>query len=199
LSDAGVLAENKLFATLDPTVRKFGLDSGQDILLIDTVGFIRKLPHNLIEAFKSTLEETLYADVLVHVIDSTSPEYEVQRKVVVELLKSLGAADKPTISAYNKIDLVDENTVIPYPDETAVKISAKTKLNINLLLEQIKKVLPEGYIEAEGIIPYSEGSILSILHNNGKMLSEEYINDGIKIKAFIKKEIYNKYNKYFHK
>jgi GTP-binding protein HflX len=198
LSDAGVLAENKLFATLDPTVRKFELDNGQDILLIDTVGFIRKLPHNLIEAFKSTLEETLFADVLVHVIDSTSAEYEVQRKVVIELLENLGATNKPIISAYNKIDCIDEKTIIPYPDEIAVKISAKTKLNINSLLEAIKKSLPEGYIEVEGVIPYNEGGILSIIHNNGKMLSEEYIGEGIKVKAFVKKEIYNKYSKYFN-
>lgn len=196
LSSAGVLAENKLFATLDPTARKITLANGQDIILVDTVGFIRKLPHHLVQAFKSTLEEAVFADVLVHVIDSNSHEHETQRKIVLSILENLGAKEKPMITAYNKTDLVGEDEIIPYPDELWIKISAKLNQNLDNLLDMVKDVLPEKFIEICGIIPYSSGNIISMLHENGKVVSEEYVNEGIKVKAFVSQEVYNKIRKY---
>ncbi len=197
LSGSAVLAENKLFATLDPTVRKVSLDLGQEILLIDTVGFIRKLPHHLVSAFKSTLEETVYADVLIHVIDSSSKEFETQRKVVLQILNQLGAKDKPIITAYNKIDLMNIDDIQGYPDEIWVKISAKNEIGLDSLLQEIKNILPQQYIEFDGIIPYQYGNILNKVHENGTILEEEYMENGIRIKAIGNNQLYQTVSKFF--
>lgn len=196
LSSADVLAEDKLFATLDPTVRKVALDNGQDILLIDTVGFIRKLPHHLVESFKSTLEETLYADIIIHVIDSGSEEYDIQRRIVLEILNKLGAADKPIITAYNKIDLISNSENLGNPDETYVKISAKKEIGLDKLIELIKTELPQNYFEFKGLIPYSDGNVLNKIHENGTVLEEEYVEGGVSIKAVLGIELYQMLNKY---
>ena len=195
LSSANVLAQDKLFATLDPTVRKITLDNGQDILLIDTVGFIRKLPHHLIQAFQSTLEETVHSDVLLHIIDSSSEEFGMQRDVVLNLLENINASDKPMIMVYNKIDLLDEE-ILKIPDHNFIKISAKNNMGLEELLNEIIMVLPEKIQEINLLLPYSEGNIVSLIHENGKVIEEEYTNDGIKLKAYLNNEMYNRYSKY---
>ena len=197
LTDAGVLAEDKLFATLDPIVREMELSDGQKILLIDTVGFIRKLPHHLVNAFKSTLEETLYADVLLHVIDCSSNEHEVQKQVVLNILEQLGASNKPIVTAYNKVD-ISENEIVAAPEENLVKISAKNGIGIEQLTVAIENALPEKLLNIEGVIPYSEGHLCSLLHEKGFIKSEEYTGEGIKINAKVKKDFYQKYCKNFN-
>lgn len=197
LTDAGVLAEDKLFATLDPIVRELELSDGQKVLLIDTVGFIRKLPHHLVEAFKSTLEETLYADVLIHVIDSSSNEYEIQKQVVLNILSQLGASNKPIVTVYNKIDILKDE-VIDTPEENSVKISAKRNIGIEELITVIENALPEKLLDIEGIIPYCDGYLVSLLHEKGLVRSEEYREEGIKINAQVKKDFYQKYSKHFN-
>lgn len=197
LTNAGVLAEDKLFATLDPIVREMELSDRQKVLFIDTVGFIRKLPHHLVEAFKSTLEEILYADVLVHVIDSSSSEYEIQKQVVLNILGQLGASDKSIVTAYNKVD-ISGNEIIADHEENSVKISAKSDIGIEKLIAAIENALPEKLLDIEGIIPYSEGHMVSLLHEKGFIKAEEYTEEGIKINARVKKDFFQKYSKYFN-
>ena len=177
LTDAEVMAENKLFATLDTTSRGLVLDDNRKILLIDTVGFIRKLPHHLVEAFKSTLEETVSADFLLHVIDVSNPQYENHIKVVEKVLEELGAAGKPTINVYNKIDKIDSDMLY----SEGVGISAKTGKNIDVLMRLIEKTAPGQKKEISVLVPYSEGSLVSRLHEEQKILSEEYVAEGTKI------------------
>lgn len=185
LTDADVFAENKLFATLDPTSRGFTLEDNRQILIIDTVGFIRKLPHKLVEAFKSTLEEAVVADLLIHVIDASSPSKNEHIKVVNDVLKDIGAVGKPRIAAFNKCDNSDCALFLPNNadgyDET-VRISAKTGENTDKLINSIARLAPGKKEEITVILPYSEASLLNTLHTKQKVLSEEYTNDGIKIK-----------------
>jgi len=196
LSDSQVYAEDKLFATLDPTVRKVTLKSGQDIVISDTVGFINKLPHDLVVAFKSTLEEVTYADLLIHVVDGSNPNYGDQIEVVNKVLSDLGADNKPTILAVNKIDrnMPVSSTYSPElrtsPD--LVFISAKNKINLDMLLERIEYYVNLNKKVYELIIPYSEGSLLAYLHENGKVLEEEYRETGVYIKGEFDSIVVNK-------
>lgn len=196
LSDSQVYAEDKLFATLDPTVRKVTLKSGQDIVISDTVGFINKLPHDLVVAFKSTLEEVTYADLLIHVVDGSNPNYGDQIEVVNKVLSDLGADNKPTILAVNKIDrnMPVSSTYSPElrtsPD--LVFISAKNKINLDMLLERIEYYVNLNKKVYELLIPYAEGSLLAYLHENGKVLEEEYRETGVYIKGEFDSIVVNK-------
>ena len=191
LTDARILAEDKLFATLDPTTRNLVLESGQQILLTDTVGFIRKLPHHLIEAFKSTLEEAKYADVILHVVDASNPVHDKQMHIVYETLENLGVKDKPIITAFNKIDALEEVEIMKdlKADET-VRISAKNKIGLDHLLDTIEGILREQKQLIEKVFPYSEVGKIQAIRKYGQLLEEEYQEEGIFVKAYVPKEIY---------
>ncbi len=201
LTDAGVLAENKLFATLDPTQRSLMLSDNREILLVDTVGFIRKLPHHLVKAFKSTLEEAVLADVLIHVIDVSNDEYDTHISVVNKILSELGAGGKPTVAVLNKIDLLEKKD-IPNSIESCTKtvpISAKDKIGIDELVSVIEDVVPGRKREVDIKLPYSEAKLVSLLHENQVVISEEYEQDGIMIRALIDATCYEKMRQYIVK
>ena len=184
LTNAGILAEDKLFATLDPTTRKFVLPSTREILLTDTVGFIRKLPHHLVEAFKSTLDEVVYADALLIVSDITDPEVGAHIEVTEGIIEELSAADKPRIYVYNKSDKV-ESVSYAVPRERTVIVSAKENLGIDKLLETIETVVHDGKKECLLLIPYSEQGVVNSLYNKCTVLSVDYEGDGIYVKAVL--------------
>lgn len=197
LTDAGVFAEDKLFATLDTTSRAITLSDNRRIVLIDTVGFIRKLPHYLIEAFKSTLEEATEADFLLHVIDVSGEETENHIRVVRNVLDEIGAGGKPVINVYNKCDL--NSAYIPGGYDTAAKkvfISAKTGKGINELMEAIAETAPGKKREYKLLVPYSDGDILNILHTEEKVISETYTADGVEIDVLLDDIAYIKLKKY---
>lgn len=199
LTGADVLCEDKLFATLDPTVRGITLSDGRNVLLVDTVGFISKLPHHLIEAFKSTLEEVTYADAILNVVDASSEEYEKHIKVVNSILAGLKAHEKPTICVFNKVDMKINQTVLPKEVEGCefvVEISAKTEYNTDKLLELIGEILPGKKEKVSLLIPYSDGSILSMLHSEHNVLEEEYIAEGVRVVVMIDSITYNELRKY---
>jgi len=183
LSGSNVLVEDKLFATLDPVVRKLPLPEGGECLLVDTVGFIRKLPHELVEAFRSTLEEALYADLLVVVSDLSSPEYLAQRQTVLEVLNSLGAGGKPMIEALNKSDVAANVGEIEPPD--AIVISAATGAGLDRLTAEIGKRVQKLRAKVELIVPYDRGAALSLLHREGQILEEEYLPEGTRVVAML--------------
>jgi GTP-binding protein HflX len=188
LTDASVLAEDKLFATLDPTIRAITLDDGREPMLVDTVGFIRKLPHHLIEAFKSTLEEAVFADLLIIVIDSSSDEYEQHIRVVNGILKDIGAEAKPRIYLFNKIDEKPQDLVLPsdIADADAVlEISAKSGEGLSKFREVLGEVLPGKKQRVRVLIPYDKGSVLSVLHREQTVLSESYEAEGTLVEAFV--------------
>lgn len=191
LTHASVLEEDKLFATLDPTTRNLKLGSGQEILLTDTVGFIRKLPHHLIEAFRSTLEEAKYADIIIHVVDSSNPQREKQMHIVYETLQNLGVSGKKMITLFNKQDQVEEDAVgkDAKADKT-LKISAKTGEGLEQLLEVLEEILREDKQFLEGIFPYDKGGQLTVIRKYGELLEEEYRENGIYVKAFVPVELY---------
>ncbi len=191
LTHASVLGEDKLFATLDPTTRNLKLGSGQEILLTDTVGFIRKLPHHLIEAFRSTLEEAKYADIIIHVVDSSNPQREKQMHIVYETLQNLGVSGKKMITLFNKQDQVEEDAVgkDAKADKT-LKISAKTGEGLEQLLEVLEEILREDKQFLEGIFPYDKGGQLTVIRKYGELLEEEYRENGIYVKAFVPVELY---------
>lgn len=193
LTNAGVLEEDKLFATLDPTTRNLVLESGQEILLTDTVGFIRKLPHHLIEAFKSTLEEAKYADYIIHVVDASNPQMDKQMHIVYETLESLGVNDKKIITLFNKQDKVEQPEILrDFKADKTLKISAKTGEG----LEEVKAVLEEFLREdkqlLEGTFPYEAAGQIQQIRKYGELLEEEYRENGIYIKAFVPVEIFHK-------
>ena len=192
LTGAGIPAENKLFATLDPTTRNLELDSGQQILLTDTVGFISKLPHHLVDAFKSTLEEAVYADVILHVVDASNPAMDSQMHVVYDTLEKLGAHDKPIITAFNKIELTDNLILRDFKADKIVRISAKHGNGINELKDTIEAVLRESKIFLEKTYSYTEASKIALIRKYGQLLSEEYVAEGIEVKAYVPTEIYDK-------
>lgn len=197
LTDASVQAEDKLFATLDPTQRSLSLSDGREIMLIDTVGFIRKLPHHLIKAFKSTLEEAAFADILIHVIDCSNAEYETHITVVNSILKEIGAGQKPTISVFNKIDMCTSH--IPYAkpfSDNTVYISAKNEVGISELIKAIEDTAPGKKQRARLIIPYSEGKLVAYLHEYQTVISENYGADGIETEVLVDSVCYNKMRKY---
>lgn len=182
LTQAGVLAEDKLFATLDPTARRLTLKNGREIMLIDTVGLISRLPHQLVDAFRSTLEEALWADVILNVCDASNPECSAHTAVTQNLLDSLGCAGKPIINVLNKCDLVPN--ILDYDlIGKNVRISAKTGYGIDELLEQIEKALPQTRRRVRMLIPFDKGSIAGALRENGVVHSQEYTENGILIEA----------------
>ena len=191
LTGAGVLEEDQLFATLDPTTRQRELESGQKILLTDTVGFIHKLPHHLINAFRSTLEEAKYADMIIHVVDASNPQMEQQMSVVYETLENLGVKDKTIITAFNKTDKMDAAAIYSLRDDKAddtVCISAKTGAGTQKLLQMIEKVLRESKIYVEQVVPYDKAGQIAVIRKYGQLLEEEYREDGILVRAYIPAE-----------
>ena len=194
LTDANILAEDKLFATLDPTTRKLKLGSGQEILVTDTVGFIRKLPHHLIEAFKSTLEEAKYANLLVHMVDASNEEASSQMLVVYDTLRSLDVVDKDIITVFNKTDLIKEGEELPrdFHADKIIKMSAKTGEGIEDLKKTIENILQNQRVYLEHIFSYKDAGKIALIRKFGEIKSEEYIDDGISIKAYIPAEIFGK-------
>lgn len=193
LTDAGVLSEDKLFATLDPTTRSMELPNGEKVLLTDTVGFIRKLPHNLIEAFKSTLEEAKYADIIVHVVDVSNPDYEQQMSTVYATLKQLGVEGKPVITLFNKCDVLPEKPAAKdlHADYT-YNISAIRGNGLEAFKECIQEIILKSRIRIERVFPYSEAGKIQLIRQFGQLESEEYTEDGIKVLAYVPKEIEGK-------
>lgn len=195
LTGAGVLSEDQLFATLDPTTRKHVREDGEELLFTDTVGFIRKLPHHLIQAFRSTLEEAKYADVILHVVDSVNPDLDAQMYTVYDTLRRLEIGDKKVVTAFNKIDLLSTDSGIDrmpvlkdlHADRT-VRISAKTGQGIEEMLNALVDVLKEGQKEIEQILDYAEGSKVGLIRKYGQVITEEYREDGIYVKALIPQE-----------
>lgn len=193
LTNAGVLEMDKLFATLDPTTRNLELESGQQILMTDTVGFISKLPHQLVEAFKSTLEEAVYADIILHVVDASNPQMDTQMHVVYQTLEQLGVGDKPVITAFNKQDLCTENVILrDFRADRTVRISARHGNGLNELKNIIEEILRESKIYLEKLYSYDEAGKISIIRKYGQLLSEEYTGNGIEVKAYVPVEIYDK-------
>ncbi|WP_297596026.1 GTPase HflX [uncultured Cetobacterium sp.] len=195
-----VFAENMLFATLDATTRTMILPDKRIAALTDTVGFVRKLPHELVEAFKSTLEEVVFSDLLVHLVDASSDTVVEQIKSVENVLSELGAGDKPTILALNKCDVATEEQISKlkelYSGMEIVEISAKNEVNIDLLIERVIEHLPRTMKKVEFLIPYSESSVNAYLHRNALIEEESYEADGTKFIATISDEVYNRYNKF---
>lgn len=189
LTHAGVLEEDKLFATLDPTTRNLTLESGQNILLTDTVGFIRKLPHHLIDAFRSTLEEAKYADLILHMVDSSNSAADHQMHIVYETLDQLGVKDKPILTVFNKQDKAEGELILKdfRADET-VKISAKTGEGIPELLRKLEEVLREQKEYMEKTYSYEEAGKIQNIRKYGQLLEEEYQEDGIFVKAYVPKD-----------
>lgn len=193
LTNADVLEEDKLFATLDPTTRVLELPGKQRLYLTDTVGFIRKLPHHLIEAFKSTLEEAKYADFIIHVVDASNPQRDEQMYVVYETLKELGVQDKKIVTLFNKQDKVEEPEILrDFRADYVLKTAVKTGQGLEELKEILEKVITEDQIYLERVLGYQEAGQIQIIRKYGQLLSEEYTPEGIEIKARVPKNIYGK-------
>ena len=191
LTEAGVLEEDKLFATLDPTTRVLKLESGQEILLTDTVGFIRKLPHHLVEAFKSTLEEAKYADIILHVVDASNPQMDKQMHVVYDTLKQLGVENRTIITLFNKQDrLAERQTQRDFRADYVMNISARTGEGLSELKNKLEEILTERQILIERLYSYSEAGKIQLIRKYGQLLQEEYREDGIYVKAYVPQEIY---------
>ena len=190
LTGSEVLSEDKLFATLDPTTRVLNLKDGQQILLTDTVGFIHKLPHHLVEAFKSTLEEAKYADYIIHVVDASNPQAELQMHVVYETLKDLGVLGKKTITLFNKQDAANVSQIRDLKSDYSLKISARTGEGLEQLNDLLEKLLSEEQIYVERLFPYQEAGKIQLIREYGQLLSEEYTEEGIAVKARVPREIY---------
>ena len=193
LTGASVLEEDKLFATLDPTTRGLKLPSGQEVLLTDTVGFIRKLPHHLIEAFKSTLEEAKYADMILHVVDVSNPQMDEQMYTVYETLQNLDVRDKVVITACNKQDRLTEVPIIrDFKADHIANISARTGQGLDALQSVIEQILRERKIEISRTYSYADAGKIQLIRKYGELLEEEYREDGIFVHAFVPKELYGK-------
>ena len=190
ITDAGILAEDKLFATLDPTTRSLKIPDGEEVLFTDTVGFISKLPHNLVDAFKSTLEEAKYADLILHVADASNPEVDEQMKVVYRTLEELKVTGKPVITFLNKQDKLEEERIIKdIKADAVVKGSAKTGAGIDELLSKITEILREGKVFIDTVLSYADTSKISVIRKKGQLLSEKYEGEGIKVKAYVSKAV----------
>ncbi len=191
LTGAGILAEDKLFATLDPTTRALVLPGGEKVLLTDTVGFIRKLPHHLVEAFKSTLEEARYCDVILHVVDCSNPQMDMQMHVVYETLRRLDIKDKEIITVFNKVDRPDADTACrDMSADYKVRLSAKTGEGIGELLDLFAVILRNRRIYFEKVFAYKNAGRIQTIRKNGQLLSEEYQDDGIHVKAYVPVELF---------
>ncbi len=189
LTDAQVLSEDKLFATLDPTTRMLQLPNGQNIMLTDTVGFISKLPHHLIQAFRSTLEEAKYSDIVLHVVDASNPDMDRQMYAVYETLQQLDIKDKPIITVFNKLDrLMDKPILKDLRADATVMMSAKEGTGVEQLLEVIENKIAESQTYVEMVIPYKATGMLNNIRKFGQLLEEEYQEDGISIKAYVRKQ-----------
>lgn len=193
MTGADVLEDAKLFATLDTTTRGIRLSGKQEVLLTDTVGFIRKLPHHLVEAFKSTLEEVCCADILIHVVDASSPQMEIQMGVVYETLHQLGADDRPVITVFNKQDLLaEQKSFRDHHAELCVAASARTGQGMEEIKAGIEQILRSQKIYIERLYPYDQAGLIQIIRRKGELLSEEYQAEGIFVKAYVTKDIYMK-------
>lgn len=192
LTGAGILAEDKLFATLDPTTRNLELESGQQILLTDTVGFIRKLPHHLIEAFKSTLEEAKYSDIILHVVDCSNSQMDMQMHVVYETLRELGVQDKTFVTVFNKVDIKgDDELPRDLRSDYQVRISAKTGEGLEQLIDTLAKILRSQKIYLERLFSYQEAGKIQTIRKYGELLAEEYQENGIAVKAYVPAELFS--------
>ena len=186
LTGSDMLSEDKLFATLDPTTRAALLPDGQKVLFTDTVGFINKLPHNLVDAFRSTLEEAGYADIILHVIDASDPQAEMHRKVVYDTLRDLDISGRPVITVWNKADLISKDEVFrDFDSDASVRISARTGEGIGDLCETVAKILRENRVFIDKIIPYSEAALVAKIRTAGQLISEEYEENGIHVRAYV--------------
>jgi len=191
LTEAGVLAENKLFATLETTSRAIELPDGRSVTLVDTVGLIRRLPHQLVEAFKSTLEEAANADVIIHVCDASAEDCAEQVRVTNELLKELGCEDIPVVTVLNKCDKVPYiNELDISQQENTVKISAKHGDGLNDLLLAIQKALPQSCTRCKLLLPYDKGNLLNVIRQDGRVFSEEYTAEGIECDVLVDVKVY---------
>ena len=191
LTGAGILAEDKLFATLDPTTRALTLPGGEKVLLTDTVGFIRKLPHHLVEAFKSTLEEARYSDIILHVVDASNPQMDMQMHIVYETLKQLRVTDKIIVTVFNKMDQLDSDVILKdLSADYQVKISARTGENVDSLLDTLEEILRNQKIYLEKTYSYQEAGKIQQIRKYGELLSEEYTQDGIAVTAYVPAELY---------
>ncbi len=195
LTGSDVLSENKLFATLDTTTRVMRFANKEELLLTDTVGFIRKLPHDVIDAFKSTLEEAVHCDLILHVVDASSPTMDVQMQVVRDTLRELNAGDKPVITVFNKCDIIRENNegalpkIKDFSAEASVMISAKTQEGIEELKELLASYMHKDMIYREGLIGFADSAKLTAIRKYGRLLSQEYREDGIYVCAYLPKEM----------
>lgn len=191
LTDAGILEDAMLFSTLDTTTRSLMLDNTQEILLTDTVGFIRKLPHHLVEAFKSTLEEAKYADIIIHVVDASNPQMDEQMHVVYETLRQLGAEGKPVVTLFNKQDLL-ENPVRQkdFRADYSIPASAKTGQGLEELKKALLEIIRRDQIYIERLYDFSEAGKIQVIRSRGQLVSEEYVPEGIAVKAYVPKDIY---------
>lgn len=193
LTDAGILEDAMLFSTLDTTTRSLMLDNTQEILLTDTVGFIRKLPHHLVEAFKSTLEEARYADIILHVVDASNPNMDMQMHVVYETLRELGAEGKHVITLFNKQDLLkEEGYQRDFQAEYSIPVSAKTGQGLEELKRALLDVIRRGQIYVERLYDFSEAGKIQLIRTRGQLVSEEYLPEGIEVKAYVPRDIYGR-------
>lgn len=193
LTGAGVLEEDKLFATLDPTTRNLKLPSKQEVLLTDTVGFIRKLPHHLIEAFRSTLEEAKYADLILHVVDASNPQRDEQMHIVYETLTNLEVKNKTIITAFNKLDQMEGECILrDFKADHVLRISARYGDGLEELQETIEGVLRAQKVLVEKVYSYAEASKIQVIRKYGELLQEEYREDGIFVQGYVPAELYEK-------
>ena len=193
LTDAGILEDAMLFSTLDTTTRSLKLDNTQEILITDTVGFIRKLPHHLVEAFKSTLEEAKYADIIIHVVDTSNPQMDEQMHVVYETLRQLGAEGRPVITLFNKQDCLEEKqNNRDFQAEYSIPTSAKTGEGLEELKKALLEIIRREQIYIERLYEFSDASKIQLIRSRGQLLSEEYVPEGIEVKAYVPKDIYGK-------
>ena len=193
LTGAGILEDAMLFSTLDTTTRSLMLDHTQEILLTDTVGFIRKLPHHLVEAFKSTLEEARYADIIIHVVDASNPQMDEQMHVVYETLRELGAEGRPVVTLFNKQDLlVGDQRQKDFRADYSIPVSAKTGQGLAELKKALLEIIRKDQIYIERLYDFKEAGKIQLIRSRGQLLEESYIPEGIAVKAYVPMDIYRK-------
>ena len=193
LTDASVLEEDKLFATLDPTTRNYKLPDGQEVLLTDTVGFIRKLPHHLIDAFKSTLEEAKYSDIIIHVVDASNESMDKNMHAVYETLKKLDVKDKIVITVFNKLDKLEEKPILSdFNADYVVNAAIKKKTGLDDINEALEKALKSMRVTVEKVLDYADAGKVGLIRKYGQIISEEYKEDGIHIKAYVPAQMVGK-------
>lgn len=193
LTNAGILEDAMLFSTLDTMTRALQLDGTQEILLTDTVGFIRKLPHHLIEAFKSTLEEAKYADIIIHVVDVSNPRMDEQMYVVYDTLRQMGAEGKPVITLFNKQDRLEkEESHKDFQADYSIATSAKTGQGLDKLKAALLEIIRRDQIYVERLYPFADAGKIQMIRSKGQLLSEEYLPEGIQIKAYVPQDVYGK-------